>query len=191
MSSSKHCPRRRPYTMTLPLRPWDVIGVDMFQLSNKNYLCIVDYHSKFLVIKKMEGLSAESLITAVKIIFVEYGIPCRLISDAGGNFISEKLKNFCNSLNIDQAVSSLYHHQSNGQVEACIKFIKCTIKKCSDSGGDIHMVLLQIRTTPLGQGLPSSAMLLFNHPVHGIMPLMGRKPINVDIDDNHHKNFNA
>ena len=35
-----------------------------------------------------------------------------------------------------------------------------------DSGGDIHMALLQICTTPLGQGLPSLAMLLFNHLVH-------------------------
>ena len=76
----------------------------------------------------MEGLSAESLTAAVKIISVEYGIPHRLMSDAGSNFISEKFKNFCNSLNIEQAVLSLYHHQSNRQVEACIKFIKCTIK---------------------------------------------------------------
>ena len=111
----------------------------------------------------------------------------RLMSDAGGNFISEKFKNFCNSLNIKQAVSSSYHHQSNGQVEACIKFIKCTKKKCSDSSGDIHMVLLHIRTTPLGQGLPSPATLLFNHPVCGIMPVMDRKPINIDNDDEHHK----
>ena len=51
------------------MQPWDVIGADVFHLNNKNYLCIVDYHSKFLVIKRMEGLSAESLIAAVKIIF--------------------------------------------------------------------------------------------------------------------------
>ena len=50
------------------------------------------------------------------------------MSDAGGNFISEKIKNFCNSLNVEQAVSSSYHNQSNRQVEACIKFIKHTIK---------------------------------------------------------------
>ena len=97
----------------------------------------------------MEGLSAESLIAAVKIIFVEYGIPQRLMSDAGGYFISEKFKNFCSSLNIEEAVLLSCHHQSNRQVEACIKFIKHTVKKCSDSGGDIHMVLLQIRTTSL------------------------------------------
>ena len=51
------------------------------------------------------------------------------------------------------------------------------------------MVLLQIRTTAVGQGLPSPATLLFNHPVCGIMPVMDRKPINIDNDDEHHKNL--
>ena len=54
------------------------------------------------------------------------------------------------SINIEQVISSAYHHQSNGQVEACIKFIKCTFKKCADSGRDINMALLQIHMTPLG-----------------------------------------
>ena len=99
----------------------------MFTLDNKNYLCIVDYHSKFPVIK-MEDLSAESLILACKIIFSEYGLPKNIMSDAGSNSISDKFKRFCQNLNIEQVVSSSYHHQSNGQVEVCIKFIKCTIK---------------------------------------------------------------
>ena len=33
------------------------------------------------------------------------------------------------------------------------------------------MSLLQICTTPLGQGLPSSATLMFNQQVHSIMPI--------------------
>ena len=49
------------------------------------------------------------------------------------------------------------------------------------------MGLLQIQTTPLGQGLPSPATLLFNHLVCGIMPVVNRKPVSVDNDDEHHK----
>ena len=78
--------------------------------------------------KEDGGLSTESLITTTKVIFAEYGIPHRLMSDVGTNFVSETFRSFCNRLNIDQEVSSVYHHQSNGQVKACIKFIKCTIK---------------------------------------------------------------
>ena len=135
----------------------------------------------------MGGLSADSPIAAVKVIFAEYGMSHRIMSDAGDNFISEKIINFCNSLNIEHAVSSSYHHQSNRQVEACIKFVKCTIEKCTDSGGDIHMAMLQIRPTPLGQGFPSPAKLLFNCPVRGIMPVMDRPPITIDNDDEYHQ----
>ena len=49
------------------------------------------------------------------------------------------------------------------------------------------MVLLQIRTTPLWQGFPSLATLLFNCLVHGIMPVIDRKPVSVDNDDELHK----
>ena len=42
------------------------------------------------------------------------------MSDSEGNFVSDKFKTFCRSLNIEQAFLSLFHHQGNGQVEACI-----------------------------------------------------------------------
>ena len=48
------------------------------------------------------------------------------------------------------------------------------------------MVLLQIHTTPLGQGLQSPATLLFNCLVCGIMPVIDRKPIGGDNDNEHH-----
>ena len=112
----------------IPLRLWEVLGADVFHFNNKNYLCIVDYHSKFPMVKRLEGLSAESLIATIKVIFTEYGIPHKIMSDAGTNFVSDKFWKFCNSINVEQAVSLAYHHQSNRQVEVCIKFIKHTFK---------------------------------------------------------------
>ena len=112
----------------IPLRPWEVIGTDIFHFKNKHYLCIVDYNSKFPVIKRLEGLSVDNLIKTVKTIFAKYGITHKIMSDMGSNFVSDKFQQFCKSVNIEQAISSAYHHQSNGQVEACIKLIKCTFK---------------------------------------------------------------
>ena len=80
-------PKEKIIHHNIPLRPWEVLGVDIFHLNNKNYLCIIDYHSKFPVIKSMEGLSAERLIATTKVIFAEYGIPHRLMSDTGINFV--------------------------------------------------------------------------------------------------------
>ena len=44
---------------------------DIFHFKNKHYLCIVDYNSKFPVIKRLEGLSAENLINTVKIMLAK------------------------------------------------------------------------------------------------------------------------
>ena len=118
----------------------------------------------------MEGLSADSLISTFKVI--------RAWNTQKGNarywwqFYFRKFKNFCNSLNLEQEISSSYHHQSNRHVEACIMFTKCTMKKCFNYGSDVHIALLYILTTPLGQGLPSPAKLLSIHLVRGVMPVI-------------------
>ena len=76
------------------------------------------------MVKRLEGLSAERLIATIKIIFAKCGIPSKLMSDAGTNLVSDKFQKFCSSISVEQVVSSAYNHQSNGQVKACIKFIK-------------------------------------------------------------------
>ena len=79
----------------IPLRPWEVVSTDVFHFKNKHYLCIVDINSKFPVVKTLEGLSADSLINTVKIIFAEYGIPRKIMSDMGTNFVADRFWQFC------------------------------------------------------------------------------------------------
>ena len=55
----------------------------MFTLYNKYYLCIVDYHSQYPIVKRAEDMSAESLILACMAIISEYGLQTRIMSDAG------------------------------------------------------------------------------------------------------------
>ena len=72
----KHCamclefqqmqPKKKIIHHDIPLRPWEVFNADVFHFNNKYYLCIVDYHSKFPVIKRLEILSAESWSTELK-----------------------------------------------------------------------------------------------------------------------------
>ena len=145
--------------------------------------CIVDYHSKFPVIKKTEHLSADNLILMHEVIFAEYGLPKKIILDSGSNFVSGKIRTFCKILNIEQAFSLSYDHQSNGQVEACITFVKCTLKKCFDCKGDPHIDLLQILMTPLGPGFPRPATMLFNCLIGGVMPIINRPLVGRDNDE--------
>ena len=148
---------------------------------------VIENHSKFPLVKKLGDLSADKLILTCKVIFAEYGVPRKIMSDSGGNFISDKFKTFCKSLNIEQAFSSSCHHQSNGHVEACIKFIKHTLKKYFDSRVDPYIALLQICMIPLGQGLPGPATMLFHCPIRGMMSIINRSSVGIDNDQEHYE----
>ena len=63
------------------------------------------------------------------------------------------------------------------------KICKAHTKKCFVSRSYPHTALLQIQMTPLGQGIPSPATMLFNHPIRGIMTVINRMPIGIDNDD--------
>ena len=176
-------PKEKILHHDIPLRTWEVLGADVFHFINKNYLCIVDYHSKFPLIKRLEGLSTENLIATAKVIFAEYGIPCKLMSDTGTNFISDRFRKFCSSLNIEQAVLSAYHHQSNGQVEACIKFIKCTFKNVQFWWGYQHGSITDTHY-PTGPRLTEPNNIIIQST--SIMTVIDRKPVGEDYDYKHH-----
>ena len=48
-------PKEKMIHRDIPMRSWEVLCADVFHFNNKNYLCIVDYHSKFPVIKGWMG----------------------------------------------------------------------------------------------------------------------------------------
>ena len=158
----------------IPVRPWESVRADFLINNSKHYLCPVDYHSKFLMIKWVEGINTDNPIQTCKIIFSEYELLSRIVSDTGTNSVSQKFENFCKCLSIHHAMSSSYNHQSNRQGEACIKFVKRMIQTCIETNADIYMALLQNRSTPISPRSPSLAMLLFNRPKRGILPKFNR-----------------
>ena len=109
--------------------------------------------------------------------YAEFVLP-KNVSDAGTNFVSEWFKEVFMCQNIDQVVTSLYHHHSNGEVVACIKFVKCTIKKCRQINNDTKFASRQIRSTPIGAGIPSLAML-FNRPIRVLLLQIEREQIDI------------
>ena len=60
-------------------------------------------------------------------------------------------------------------------------------KKCIDTNIDTHIASLQIRSTALGQGLPSPANPLLNHPIRGSKLKLTRKAINANNDGGHYE----
>ena len=62
---------------------------EILMVNNKNLLCIVDYYSKFPVIKMVASLYVDDIVHAAKITFTELELPRKFISDLEMNFTSE------------------------------------------------------------------------------------------------------
>ena len=76
-----------PYrTLTKPL---ELVGTDIFMVKNETLLYIVHHHSKYQVVKRVDGLLAEDLIWATKVVFAKLSQPINFIFDVGKNFVSE------------------------------------------------------------------------------------------------------
>ena len=164
--------------------------MDLFTINNSNFLLVVDYHHKFPIVKKTEKLSSDNLLSYYKIHFEQWLLK-KIMSNASTHFISEIFKDLCRKLNIEQEVSSSYHHQSIRQVEACIKFIKCTIEKCFNINVDVNLALLQIRSTPLGPELQSPAKILSYRQIRGLTLRINRTLINYDYDNDQYEALKA
>ena len=56
-------------------KPWEVVTANILAIKNNTLLFIVDCYSTFPAIRKTDGLSANSLIRLVKIVYAECGFP--------------------------------------------------------------------------------------------------------------------
>lgn len=69
---------------SVPERPWQKIGVDLFTFDQQEYLLLVDYHSKFIEVEWLRtDTRSTTVITHLKSQFARHGIPETVISDNG------------------------------------------------------------------------------------------------------------
>ena len=81
---AKEAPKKRePRIITpLPGYPWQMVGVDLFELNKDHYLLIVDYFSRYPEVIKLT-LTTATVIKVMNCIFLHNGIPEVVRSDNG------------------------------------------------------------------------------------------------------------
>ena len=107
----------------VPPRAWHTIGSDLFHKDHKDFLIVVDYYSKFPIVKKLSNTSSKAIITHLKAIFSEYGVPEKLVSDNGLQSDSMDFLNFCEQYGITHSTSSPMYARSNGQAERTVQTV--------------------------------------------------------------------
>ena len=100
---------------------------------------------------------SEPVIEFISGVVHRYGVPHSIITDNGSNFTADKVKTWCANLGIKLHYASVYHPQTNGQVERANGLIMSGIKprlvrslKESDKHWveELDSVLWGLRTTP-------------------------------------------
>jgi hypothetical protein len=154
---------------SVPKRPWEKLGADIFEFGGKDYLLIVDYFSKYPEVLPLPNKTAQSVINCLKIVLSRHGLCDVLIAD-NMPFGSYKLQEFAKEWDFQIVTSSPRYPQSNGQTEKFVGTIKSLFRKAKHEHKDPLMSLLVYRNTPIS-GLPySPAQLLMSRALKDRLP---------------------
>ena len=156
---AKHRQQRAEPLMPTPFpeRPWQMIGTDLFELDNLNYLIVVDYFSRYIEVAAMQKTTkSHEVIRALKAIFARHGIQEEVRSDNGPQYASAELTHFAKEWGFKHTTSSPRFPQSNGAAERAVETTKSLLKKEKDPSKG----LLSYRSTPLACGFSPSELLM-------------------------------
>ena len=157
----------------LPAYPWQMVGADLFELHNVNYLLVVDYFSMYAEVTMLTTTTLSAVIKAMKSIFSRHGIPDMVQSDNGPQFDCQEFNTFANSFGFRHQTSSPRFPQSNGLVERAVKTTKKLLWKSSDP----CIALLNYRASPLHWCGLSPTQLLMGRQVRTTLPQMQQRYI--------------
>ena len=151
----------------IPERPWEVVGADLFEWNQHQYLLIVDYLSRYIEIAKLSSTTSAAVIQHLKSIFARHGIPSTVRTDNGPQFSSDLFCQFAKGWSFQHITSTPRFPQSNGEAERAVRTIKHMLKKESDP----YLALMTYRATPLSNG-HSPAELLMGRRLRTTLPVV-------------------
>ena len=162
VTTCKTCARYRPAPIeplipTKPQeRPWQTVGTDFMEYRGNQYLVVVDYYSKWIVVHIMGQSTGFSTVSLVKSMFARYGIPDTVRSDNGPHFSSRTFKEFVDEYGFKHKTSSPGYSQSNGGVERAIR----TLKEMLNKSENPHKTIMAYRATPNELGYSPAQLFL-------------------------------
>ncbi|CAD5231829.1 unnamed protein product [Bursaphelenchus xylophilus] len=110
-------------------KPWSRIHLDFAEpKKGHQFLIVVDSYSKLLDAHWMNPADSKNLIAYLHILFRHFGAPETLVTDNGGQFISEEFAKFCQDLQIVHLKSAPRMPQSNGHAERSVQTLKKSLE---------------------------------------------------------------
>ena len=144
----------------VPPVPWSKVATDIFHYESQPYLLIVDYTSRFPIVRKLKSMSTQNVTEQFKSIFWEYGWPDTIVSDNGPCYTVEIFTNLMEKYVVNHITSSPHYPQSNGLAEKYVQIMKNLFYKAKEEGANIDKYLMIYCNTPLANTLKSPMQML-------------------------------
>ena len=171
-STAKRKPKPIPsFGQEIPVVPWTKLASDIFHFQNDSYLLIVDFTSRFPVVRKLKSMTAKHVASHFSQVFSEYGWPDTLLTDNGPCYAAQEFKQLMLDMSVNHITSSPHYPQSNGLAEKYVQIVKNLFIKAHEEGTDYHKALMIYRNTPLDDNLLSPMKLLQGRVARSDLPM--------------------
>ena len=166
------------YVSEVPPHPWHTLGSDLFYFQRIDFLVVVDYFSKYLIVRKIPSSTSSAVIKELGMIFSEFGNPLVFRSDNGPCYSSQEFKFFMQNWLVEHRTSSPHYPQSNGLAESMVKVSKNLIEKALKQDLPWNRLLLDYRCTPISSEIPSPAEILFGRKFRSSISILPSQVLN-------------
>ena len=166
------------YVSEVPPHPWHMLGSDLFYFQRIDFLVVVDYFSKYLIVRKIPSSTSSAVIKELGMIFSEFGNPLVFRSDNGPCYSSQEFKFFMQNWLVEHRTSSPHYPQSNGLAESMVKVSKNLIEKAIKQDLPWNRLLLDYRCTPISSEIPSPAEILFGRKFRSSISILPSQVLN-------------
>ena len=106
------------------IHPWIKFATDIFYFDGVSYLLIVDYTSRFPVVRKLTSLTEHYVASQMDLVFSEYGWPETIIADNGPCYSAEAFPKLVKDYSVNHITSSPPYLQSHGLAEKYVHIVK-------------------------------------------------------------------
>ena len=149
------------YISTVPPHPWHTLGTDLFYFRKQDFLVLIDYFLKFLIVCKLPNSTSNTVIKELGLIFMEFGKTFHtslrqrtMLCVPGISVFHEGLEHQIHNI-------ESIHYQSNGLTESMVKTLKNLIEKSLQLNKPCFFFLQEHHITPISENIPSPAEILF------------------------------
>ena len=143
-------------------------------MDNLTFLVIIDAHSKWIEVFKMNSTTATATIQVLRTTFTRYGLPESTVTDNGPQFTASEFARFCELNGIRHVRVPPFHPSSNGLAERAIQTFKKGVRKMSEGSvqDKISRFLFSYRITPQTTTGTTPAELLMGRTLRSRLHLL-------------------